>query len=310
MRKFIPLLILLFVFSCSSQKSSDVSVQRPYGSGGKMGIEVAGTDINAPAGGAYSFEIGPASATRSSTIYLNARGFNLSSAKIEWLVNGAVTTSTGFQFKASGIKKGDKVQARALIGGKEILSNIVDIRNSPPEMNHVKTLPEVFKPGEPLSVEASASDADGDAVTISYEWAKNGEPAGDGRQLSVPLKRGDKVSVKITPFDGEDHGRPVILNREIANLPPIITESYNFIFSGNKFTYQIKAADPDGDPLTYSLKSAPSGMTVDPSTGLVIWNVPSDFKEKASFTISVADGHGGEETQALSFGILPREKKQ
>ncbi|GAB4406303.1 MAG: hypothetical protein OHK0032_01200 [Thermodesulfovibrionales bacterium] len=30
------------------------------------------------------------------------------------------------------------------------------------------------------------------------------------------------------------------------------------------------------------------------STGLIKWKVPSDFKGKATVTVSVTDGHGGE----------------
>ena len=75
-----------------------------------------------------------------------------------------------------------------------------------------------------MSVEVSASDVDGDEVTVSYEWTKNGEPAGNSKRIEAPLRRGDKISVKITPFDGEAHGRSGLLDREIINLPPVITE--------------------------------------------------------------------------------------
>ncbi|PJA80422.1 MAG: hypothetical protein CO148_03415, partial [Nitrospirae bacterium CG_4_9_14_3_um_filter_41_27] len=60
---------------------------------------------------------------------------------------------------------------------------------------------------------------------------------------------------------------------------------------------------PDGDTLTYSLKSAPSGMTIDSSKGMIKWNVPPEFKGKAPITISVTDGHGGESLQNLTLEI-------
>jgi len=49
-------------------------------------------------------------------------------------------------------------------------------------------------------------------------------------------------------------------------------------------------------------------MTVDPGTGLVKWYVPSGFNGKASFTVSVADGHGGEALQSLSIEIKTEAK--
>jgi len=49
-------------------------------------------------------------------------------------------------------------------------------------------------------------------------------------------------------------------------------------------------------------------MTVHPTTGLIQWNVPSDFKGKAPITVSVADGHGGEVMQSFTIDITPEKK--
>jgi hypothetical protein len=303
-------IIVVFVFcmSCSSEKPAEVNIQKPS--------EIGSSDISktsqahvSTTSESYSLEIVPVNASRNSVVYVTPRGFNLSDAKIEWLVNGIVTISpVPDHFKAMETKKGDKVQAKAIIHGKEILSNIIEIKNSPPEISKVKILPEVFKPGDTLSVEASGSDIDGDEVTISYEWTKNGEPAGNSKQIEVPLNRGDKVDIKITPFDGEAYGRSVVLHREIGNLPPMIVQDKNYNFDGKVYTYQVKATDPDGDTLIYSLKSAPSGMTIDPSTGLIKWDVPLEFTGKTSLVISVNDGHGGEAEQKFNLKIIPEKK--
>ncbi len=151
-------------------------------------------------------------------------------------------------------------------------------------------------------------DKDNDAVTLGYEWFKNGEPAGSGDTISG-FKRGDKLSVKVTPFDGKDYGRPKTLSMEINNSTPKINEYKGIKFEGNTYIGQIKAADPDGDPLTYSLKAAPSGMTIDPSSGSIKWNVPADFKGKTSFTVSVTDGRGGEASQSFNLEIKPGQQK-
>jgi hypothetical protein len=178
--------------------------------------------------------------------------------------------------------------------------------NHPPTVDKAKLQLESANNKDIIRVIASGTDKDNDAVTLGYEWSRNGEPAGSGDAMTE-FKRGDKLSVKITPFDGKDYGSPKILSMGISNCPPKINEYKEIKFDGNSYVGQVKAADPDGDPLTYSLKSAPPGMTVDPATGLVKWNVPPDFIGKALFTVSVADGHGGEATQDLSFEIRPKK---
>jgi hypothetical protein len=173
------------------------------------------------------------------------------------------------------------------------MSNIIEIKNAPPVITGVKILPEIFKPGDTLSVEVSGNDADGDEVTIVYEWTKNGEPAGNGKRLEAPVKRGDKISVRIIPFDGEINGQAVILNREIKNMPPMIIEDNKFHFDGKFFSYQIKAVDPDSDALIYILKQAPEGMVID-KTGLITWKVSEKDKGRHSVAVQVTDGQGGE----------------
>jgi hypothetical protein len=304
MNKFLSLILLLLLFSCSSEKPAEVGSQKPSeaeGDGRGSETHVSKTVSS------YSLQIVPVNATRNSTIYIVAQGFKPSEAKIEWLVNGSpVESPKPEQFSASEVKKSDTVQAKATIQGKEALSNTIRIINSPPVISKVKILPEVFKPGDALSLEVSTSDVDGDEVTISYEWTKNGEPAGNNKRIEAPLRRGDKVSVKITPFDGEVYGRSGILDREIINLPPMIIEDKKYNFDGKVYSCQVKATDPDGDTLTYSLQSAPKGMTINQSTGLVYWNVPAEFKGKAPFMVSVSDGQGGESKTSFTLEIKQR----
>ena len=99
-------------------------------------------------------------------------------------------------------------------------------------------------------------------------------------KLSLRLSAEDKISVKITPFDSEAYGKPTYIAKRYKNISPIINEHTNFKFDGKTYTYQVNATDPDEDILTYSLKSAPAGMAIDPKTGAIRWNVPPDVKGK------------------------------
>lgn len=273
-----PAIALFLLFSCSSEK--------------------AGTDSKplkkSTVAPLAALELTPKEASRKTTLNLIATGFNLVDARIEWLLNGRpFTTLAPTQFNGTDAAKGNLVQARTVVGGQEVRSNAVQIMNAPPEITRVKILPEIFKSNDTLSVEAEGSDIDGDQVSFLYEWTKNGAPAGKEPIIGTKVKRGDRVSVKVTPFDGESYGSSVVLNREIQNLPPVISEHSEFTFDGKMYTCQVKATDPDGDALRYSLDVSPDGMTIDPWTGLITWPVPPEFKGEVGATAVVDDGHGG-----------------
>jgi hypothetical protein len=171
-------------------------------------------------------------------------------------------------------------------------------RSNPPSVVKARLQIENRGTADIIKVIAEEKGKDGNAITFKYEWMKNGEPKGEGDSLS-DFKRGDKIAVKITPFDGEKYGLPRTLTLEVANTNPRIAEHNEIKFDGKIFSYQVKAFDPDGDALTYTLKEAPQGMTIT-QNGLITWNVPPDFNGKTPVTISVTDGHGGE-------AVYPRE---
>jgi hypothetical protein len=304
-------IIALFLFlSCSSEKQKEVKAPEPSEPVSRLTSETPKILPSVPPVIDAMLEISPPEAFPNTIFYLIPKNFDPAKSKVEWLINGmSVSGTTSVQFKASQAKKGDVVQAKATIGGYEILSNPVKIKNSKPEFKRIKIMPEVFKPGDTLYVEVSGTDIDGDEVTILYEWTKNGEPAGRDKRIEVPIKRGDKIDIKIIPFDGEDYGHPIILHREIRNIPPMIIENIEFNFDGNTYTYQVKAEDPDGDTLAFSLKSSPEGMEIDPSTGLIRWEVLPETRGKHNITFSVTDGHGGEAIQSFTFEITPEQRQ-
>jgi hypothetical protein len=284
-------LIFVVFFACSSEKPAELAKEKPFSTKDGKG---------------YLLEITPLNAVKNSVLNLNPKGFNLSEAKIEWFINSTpVFQPVADKLQLTEAGKGDLVQAKAIVYGNEVFSNVIKINNSPPEIASFEFMPQFFKPGDTLYINVIGSDIDGDEVTFFYEWTNNGQPAGTDKSIGAILKRGDKFSVKVTPFDGESYGAPVIiLDKEVKNFSPIILDydSKGF-FSGNIFFFQISATDYDGDSLTYSLKEAPQGMTIDKSTGLVKWGKPVGYKGKVSFTVSVSDSYGGETIQQFTYGI-------
>jgi hypothetical protein len=192
---------------------------------------------------------------------------------------------------------------RSPTGGEAAQPPVVAVRNSPPETRSIRFIPGDAGTGTGLKVEAEGYDADGDAVRFEIAWRKNGDPAGEGNRLEGPLKRGDRITVAITPFDGKVRGKVAELTREIRNTPPRIEGQEEFRVSGNLVTFAVRASDPDGDPIRFSLKDAPPGMRIDGSNGQVRWEAPPGTTGKVPFTVTASDGFGGEATARFSVTI-------
>ena len=311
LRLIIPVFMIMSIFllsSCTPDKQS--GVQSGQGQEGKQ-LSETGKPGDESGKASYSLTLRPQTAFRDTVFSVLAGNFKTGDASIQWMVNGeTVPDSEDVKFKSENLKKGDAVRAKAVIDKTVVESNTVTVNNSPTLITDVKLLPETFKPGDTLFVEVEGSDPDGDEITYSYEWTKNGQPAGSGKNIDAPVKKGDKVFVKITPFDGEDYGRTVVMKWGIMNTPPMIMEDQTFNFDGKVYSFQVRASDPDEDPLTFSLKSAPSGMKINPETGAVTWDVPPDFLGDVQVTVAVTDGVRGETTREITISIKQPETEK
>ena len=194
--------------------------------------------------------------------------------------------------------------------GSESISPEI-IADTLPKITSLKISPEIPVTGDKIKALVETFDKENDYVRLDYNWSINGVQSSETYDtLSDRFKRGDRISLTVIPDDGKRKGNPKSLTIIIGDaLPSIQPIPGSHAFNGSEYSYQVKAADPDGDTLTYSLKSAPDGMTIDPSKGLIRWNVPPDFKGKFPYIVSVTDGQGGVATQEYFFEIR-REKKE
>jgi hypothetical protein len=186
--------------------------------------------------------------------------------------------------------------------------------NNPPKITIFNISPQIPVVGGTIRAEVLAQDKDGDEITILYKWSKNDVVLLNASDtltlLPDDFKRGDKISIRVIPEANRQRGSPATINLTIANAPPVIKSSpESFKFDGRVYTDQVKASDPDGDTLAYSIKSGPEGVTINPSTGQISWNVPTDFKGKTTITAAVNDGQGSEATQIFNVEIMPEKKK-
>lgn len=165
--------------------------------------------------------------------------------------------------------------------------------NNLPEISSIKLNPKVVYPGTKIKAEVEASDKDDDAVSFYYEWKKNGRilsGIASNELNTTGFKKGDLITLYVTPFDGKEKGKTkwsttiMIANRapQISSIPPST-------ISNGKYIYEVKAADPDGDMLTFTLEDAPQGMTIEPATGVISWNIPAveDSKSISGYNIRI-----------------------
>lgn len=301
LQRLIFLVITLMLFAGCSGKQEAGPQTIPSGSEAPQtgaGQNQAGRD----AGGDRVLSIDPPEAYRGTVLRAYAGVPIPAGAAIEWIVNGSVAKGGGPTFDTSGLRKGDTVQVK-LSGGGLAPSRIVTLRNSPPEIRGIRFVLGEGAQGNSIGVEVETFDADGDPVQVDVQWRNNGAPAGLGNRLEVPVKRGDKIDVTVTPFDGAERGKSATLYRDIRNTPPVIEGQEQFRVDGNIVTFRVRASDADGDRITYAVKDAPTGMQIDRESGWVRWETVPGTTGKFPFTVTVSDGSGGEATARFNVTV-------
>jgi len=259
----------------------------------------------------YKIELSPLSAKRDDIITVKVSGADPQDLSYQWIVNGTeIEGAKGNTLNYPKLKKKDSVQVMVSIKGQgEFISEPLVIANTIPQIQSARLIPSDPKRGENIKVEVKAFDGDGDGVRITYAWFINGERAYETSDTlsGTLIKKGDKVSVKITPSDGEQDGESITLYAIVVNSPPAVSTNIEARFDGFTYTSRINAQDPDGDPLTYTIKHGPEGMTID-SKGVITWKVKLEDRGKHNIIVSVSDGSGGEVIVPFTTSIGFTEK--
>ena len=89
----------------------------------------------------------------------------------------------------------------------------------------------------------------------------------------------------------------------IPNSPPVISSEPSASYSDGRFTYTVLAEDPDGDPIDFTLRGAPPGMTIEPATGLIVWEYGEGDAGEYKVTVVAADSEGASVSQELTLTI-------
>jgi hypothetical protein len=73
--------------------------------------------------------------------------------------------------------------------------------------------------------------------------------------------------------------------------------------SREQYDYLVKVTDIDGDPVAFSLETAPPGMSIDRATGRITWNVTPGLSGTHRVKIIADDGQGGTTWQEFEITI-------
>ncbi|MCS5535662.1 MAG: hypothetical protein NZ802_07385 [Candidatus Poseidoniales archaeon] len=144
-----------------------------------------------------------------------------------WYVNDQLQSGTPQTVAGDEVR----IEARAFDGSdySTTLTVTFTIVSTPPTISfNGSTTPDSLSD---IAPEFSTADIDGDEVSISYVWLKNGFATNLGNVSSVPTNRlapGDVWTLIATPNDGTDDGETISIYFSIANIAPlasITTES-------------------------------------------------------------------------------------
>jgi len=234
--------------------------------------------------------------------------------RYQWIRNDVeIAGETSNVLKAGNLRKGDMCQVRVTPSdakgeGKPFLSNPVKILNAAPVVGEVWIEPQM--PTIQKDLKACEKSTDGDAIFFSYQWEKNGEPILEERKDILGrgrFKKGDSIAVTVVPDDREIMGEPKKSQSvKILNSAPAIISSPPNSIEGTNYVYQVKASDPDNDPVTFTLKSGPKGMKIDPKSGLLQWQIHKEDQGTHSIEIEVSDHEGAKSSQQYSLAIEVR----
>ncbi len=181
------------------------------------------------------------------------------------------------------------------------------IVNRPPVVEEVRVERKLADASSELKAIVKGSDPDGDSILYSYKWEKNDIVISEGDAGAVEASRfgkGDAVTVTVTPTDGEASGKPKKSGKVIiGNNPPIIVSPPPTQLSGNIYTYQVKAEDPDNDPIIFGLRTSPKGMTINKETGSVRWEVSKVNRGDHLIEIEATDPDGAKSLQRFTLTI-------
>ncbi|MCP4220499.1 MAG: cadherin repeat domain-containing protein, partial [bacterium] len=179
----------------------------------------------------------------------------------------------------------------------------------------VKLAPAFSHEGSVLEVTVETARPITKKQYFSYQFWVNGEKMGESdssKLASDNFDKNDTVFADVFMYhDGQLADRKRTQSIHVANTRPIIEEVILPEVEGTG-TYKItvKAHDPDGDTLTFSLekKDLPVNVTIDSATGTISCVLDQNTPENLNFNVVATDPSGAATKKSINLDFFKQPK--
>ena len=185
--------------------------------------------------------------------------------------------------------------------------------NVPPVVDSASITPVAPVTDDTLTAQVASHDADGNTLTTSYQWSRNGTPIAGATGATLNLAtagngdRGDLIRVTVSVNDGTVSSAPTTSDPvTIVNSPPVFSTDLADRSSdtvGDLVNLDADATDADGDAVTYSATDLPAGVTIAPATGVISGTLTAPAGTH-SVTVTASDASGSD-TDTFTWTVSP-----
>jgi hypothetical protein len=199
--------------------------------------------------------------------------------EVTWFVNER-EIGRGMSLAYDEIKKGDRIFADITPYdgkeyGKTMRSGEITIAGLPPRILSLSIIPEMVYVTTPRVVlNALFEDPDGDSIELIVHWLIGDEVLAETSHVlqlnRLEVKKTDVITGAAFADDGEHRSEAFTFEITVANAPPAFRTKIDSVkCSTDSVYYQLPIFDPDGDPLTFEILDAPSGILIDDQQGII-----------------------------------------